>query len=76
MWFPPGWSMHGFEWPKPAPDPNELSATELESLVLVAEGKAWKVQYSRLETLINKGLVNSMGTKITKLGETKLPKKT
>ncbi len=58
----------GFVFPA-LPPQEDLSDVELESLRLVQAGKAWKVEYSRLETLINKGMLNSLGTKLTEEGK-------
>lgn len=50
--------------------PVDDSPTESESasLMLMWERKHWKVEYSRLERLINKGWVNSTGTELTDAG--------
>ncbi len=43
--------------------------SELASLRLVAEEKHWRVEYSRLERLINKGWLTALGTTLTKAGK-------
>ncbi len=43
--------------------------SELASLRLVSEEKGWKVEYSRLERLINKGWITAMGTTLTRAGK-------
>jgi hypothetical protein len=58
----------GYVFPDLLPQ-AELSDVELESLRLVQAGKGWRVEYSRLETLINKGMLNSLGTKLTEEGK-------
>ena len=42
---------------------------DLDSLRAIADGKSWRVGYSRLETLINQGYVNAMGTRLTEKGK-------
>ncbi len=62
-----------YSFAPPAEPP--LSETEIASLRLVVEGKAWKVEWPRLETLINKGLVNALGTEVTEKGTRAAAKK-
>lgn len=50
-------------------DPMRPTEAELASLKLIAESKAYRVEYNRLETLINKGWCNAMGSSLTKLGK-------
>jgi hypothetical protein len=52
--------------------PIELTDSEHASLSLISQGKAWKVEYSRLERLINYGYVNAMGSALTIEGKGKL----
>lgn len=43
---------------------------ELAALEEIAAGRAWKVSYNRLELLIERGLVNTTGARLTERGNT------